>query len=124
MREYRVLKLILQPLVENSIYHGIKEKRQGGEVRVTAEKGQKGRIEVLFLKVWDNGAGISKEHLKRMNENLKNCRRSSKDGYGIYNVNERIMLYYGKEFGLSYESAEGEYTCATLTIPVEYREVE
>ncbi len=124
MGKYRVLKLILQPLVENSIYHGIKEKKQGGEIRVTVEKGQKGQTEVLFLKVWDNGAGISKEHLEYMNENLKNCRHSSKDGYGIYNVNERIMLYYGKEFGLSYESTEGQYTCATLTIPVEYREVE
>lgn len=124
MGEYRVLKLILQPLVENSIYHGIKEKKQGGEILVTAEKGQKGQVEALVLKVWDNGAGIPKEQLEYMNENLKNCRRSHGDGYGIYNVNERIMLCYGKEFGLSYESVEGLYTCAALTIPMEYREVE
>lgn len=124
MGRYKVIKLILQPLVENSIYHGIKEKRQGGEIRITAEKGQKGQREALALKVWDNGAGISKEHLEYINDSLKNCRRSRGDGYGIYNVNERIMLCYGKEFGLSYESVEGKYTCATLTIPVEYGEVE
>lgn len=124
MGEYRVLKLILQPLVENSIYHGIKEKKQGGEIHITAQKGHEGQNEVLFLKVWDDGAGISEERLEHMNESLKNCRRSSKDGYGIYNVNERIMLCYGKEFGLSYESTEGQYTCATLTIPIKHREEE
>jgi len=124
MNEYRVLKLILQPLVENSIYHGIKEKRQSGEIRVTAERAEKGQTAVLLLKVWDNGAGISEEQLESMNENLRNGRHKSGDGYGIYNVNERIMLNYGKEFGLSYESREGEYTCATLTIPIDCREEE
>jgi len=124
MDEYRVLKLILQPLVENSIYHGIKEKRQVGEIRVTAEKVQNGQAAVLLLKVWDNGVGIPEEQLKSMNENLKNGRRSSGGGYGIYNVNERIMLNYGKEFGLFYESGEGEYTCAMLTIPIDCREEE
>lgn len=118
MREYRVIKLILQPLVENSIYHGIKEKRQGGEIRVTAERGKKGQASILILKVWDDGVGIPADRLKYINEGLRNCRRSSGDGYGIYNVNERIMLYYGKEFGLFYESEEGVYTCAILMLPV------
>lgn len=124
MKEYRVLKLILQPLVENSIYHGIKEKRQGGEICVTAQRIRRETGKVLLLKVWDNGVGISPKVLTQMNDNLRNGRHSSSDGYGIYNVNERIMLYYGKEFGLSYESKEGEYTCAILAIPIDCREVE
>lgn len=123
MKEYRVLKLILQPLVENSIYHGIKEKRQGGEIRVTAERLQRKEGGELLLKVWDNGAGISKDMLAQMNDNLRKGRHSSSDGYGIYNVNERIMLYYGKNFGLFYDSEEGEYTCATLRIPLDCREI-
>ena len=124
MKEYRVLKLILQPLVENSIYHGIKEKRQVGEICVTAERIQRETDGELLLKVWDNGVGIPQEMLAQMNENLRKGRHSSSDGYGIYNVNERIMLYYGKEFGLSYESKEGEYTCAALRIPLDCREAE
>ena len=113
----------MQPLVENSIYHGIKEKRQGGEIRVTAERLQRKEGGELLLKVWDNGAGISKDMLAQMNDNLRKGRHSSSDGYGIYNVNERIMLYYGKNFGLFYDSEEGEYTCATLRIPLDCREI-
>lgn len=120
----RVLKLILQPLVENAIYHGIKEKEGGGEILISVSSGIKEEIPVLFLSVYDNGAGITEEQLSMMNDNLKQGFRSTQDGYGIYNVNERISLCYGPSFGLFYESREGQYTKATLTIPMDHREEE
>ena len=115
----RVLKLILQPLVENSIYHGIKEKKGGGTIRILAKRAFRGEEIVMQLEVWDDGVGIEAESLLRMNEDLRAGGRSQKEGYGIYNVNERLMLYYGEMYGLSYESVWGEYTKACLTLPME-----
>lgn len=117
-----VLKLILQPLVENAIYHGIKEQEGVGEIVITASSGVKDGREVLVLSVRDNGVGISPQQLSQMNERLRKGIRNTQDGYGIYNVNERIGLYYGPSYGLSYESREGAYTKAILTIPMEEQE--
>ena len=118
----RVLKLILQPLVENAIYHGIKEKEGIGEIVITAFSEIQNGEAALILSVYDNGVGIAEEQLVDMNEQLKHGIRSTQDGYGIYNVNERIGLYYGSSFGLHYESCQGEYTKAILTIPMNGQE--
>lgn len=120
----RVLKLILQPLVENAIYHGIKEKEGVGEIVITAFAGIQDEHEVLFLCVYDNGVGIPKEQLDLMNEKLRQGIRNTQDGYGIYNVNERIGLYYGASYGLSYESQAGACTKAIITIPMKEQEEE
>ena len=120
----QVLKLILQPLVENSIYHGIKLKKGSGLVRITAWEETVGSEQLLRLVVWDNGAGIPQQKLLLMNQGLKQGVNSTGEGYGIYNVNERIRLFYGEEFGLQYESREGSFTRAILTIPVWHQEVE
>lgn len=120
----RVLKLILQPLAENSIYHGIKEKKGNGMIRITAEESVSRQSAVIRLIVWDNGIGIPKEKLAMINQSLKNGVNSTGEGYGIYNVNERIRLYYGSEYGLSYESEAGSFTKAVLTIPAQHQEVE
>lgn len=118
----RVLKLILQPLVENAIYHGIKEKRGGGLIRVEASRREIGGRAILELSVWDDGAGIPAEKMERMNRELESGEGKSGDGYGIYNVNERVMIYFGTSFGLRYESEEGQYTRAVLTLPVTFTE--
>ncbi len=120
----QVPKLILQPLVENAIYHGIKEKKGGGKICITAWEDCCGGVPSICLGVWDDGAGIPAEQLEVMNESLRGGVRTAGGGYGVYNVNERLRLYYGSEFGISYESAEGEYTRAILEIPVSYQEVE
>ena len=117
-----VLKLILQPLVENAIYHGIKEKEGVGEIVITAFSGSQGENKVLFLCVYDNGVGISEEKLLLINSGLRMGIKNTQGGYGIYNVNERIGLYYGAMFGLSYESQAGIYTKAIITIPMEMQE--
>lgn len=111
-----VIKLILQPLVENAIYHGIKEKRGPGKIKVTgcAEEG------MIHFMVIDNGIGMKPETLNQINSLLKEnylTNASEKIGYGIFNVNERIKMNYGDEYGLSYTSVYGEGTQANIWIP-------
>jgi two-component system, sensor histidine kinase YesM len=111
-----VLKLILQPLVENALYHGIKNKRGGGIIIVRAR--QKNENQIL-LEVEDNGIGFTPEKLKLLQAELSDDSGEINldSGFGIGNVNKRIRLYYGKEYGLSVQSEYNIGTCATLVIP-------
>lgn len=115
----RVLKLILQPLAENSIYHGIKEKSGAGLIRISVRRIDAEAGSVLELSVWDDGAGIPAKKLAAINDTLFRGEIRHSEGYGIYNVNERIRLYFGENCGLSYESEEGLWTRAVLTLPAE-----
>lgn len=121
--QYTILKLVLQPLVENAIYHGIKEKETMSEISILAQKmdDTEGNEWAQFV-VEDNGMGIPPEKLDAINEGLEEGTTDNRDGYGIFNVNERIKLYYGEEYGLYYESREGEWTRAVLTIPIRQQE--
>jgi len=111
-----ILKLILQPLVENALYHGIKNKRQGGTIAVRAK--QKNEDEVL-LEVEDNGIGFTPEKLAQLQAELDDDSGDIRleSGFGIGNVNKRIRLYYGKQYGLSIKSEYYTGTCVTLIIP-------
>jgi len=112
---YKLIKLILQPLVENAIYHGIKEKRGNGKISI------KGKIEgdLLCFTVIDNGKGIEEELLNKINKMLINTsEKGTEVGYGIFNVNERIRLTYGEEYGLTYKSVYGEGTTVELRHPI------
>ncbi len=111
-----VLKLILQPLVENALYHGIKNKRQGGQITVRAR--QKDANEIL-LEVEDNGIGFTPEKLTAVRTKLadESDEIRLESGYGIYNANKRIKLYYGRQYGLSIQSEYGQGTKITLVIP-------
>jgi len=122
--DIRMIKLILQPLAENSIYHGIKEKQGAGRIKIYGKRQSSFEEEVLELSVWDDGAGIPPEKLELMNETLERGETDSKAGYGIYNVNERIRLFYGEGYGLRYESSHGRWTRAILRIPTKTGEVE
>ena len=111
-----ILKLILQPLVENALYHGIKNKRQGGTIYVRAT--MKNENEVL-LEVEDNGIGFTGEKLAQLQAELADDSGDIRmeSGFGIGNVNKRIRLYYGKQYGLSVKSEYNTGTCVTLVIP-------
>ena len=116
--ENTILKLILQPLVENALYHGIKNKRQGGTIIIRAKR--KGEDEVL-LEVEDNGIGFTPEKLTQLRAELEDDSGDIKleSGFGIGNVNKRIRLYYGKQYGLSVQSEYITGTCVTLVIPAQ-----
>jgi two-component system sensor histidine kinase YesM len=111
-----ILKLILQPLVENALYHGIKNKRQGGTINVRAK--MKNPNEVL-LEVEDDGIGFTAEKLALLKDELADDSGDIRmeSGFGIGNVNKRIKLYYGKQYGLSVRSEYNTGTCVTLVIP-------
>lgn len=114
--ENTILKLMLQPLVENALYHGIKNKRQGGTITIRIRR--KGVDEVL-IEVEDDGIGFTPEKLVQLRAELEDDAGDMKleSGFGIGNVNKRIRLYYGKPYGLSVQSEYSTGTLVTLVIP-------
>jgi two-component system sensor histidine kinase YesM len=114
--ENTILKLILQPLVENALYHGIKNKRQGGTITIRARRQDE---EEIRIEVEDDGIGFPPEKLSRLQAELEDDTGDIKleSGFGIGNVNKRIRLYYGKPYGLSVQSEYASGTCVTLVIP-------
>lgn len=110
----KILKLSLQPLVENSIIHGIQPKEGAHDILISIHRGSSSEHDLLIF-VKDNGIGISPNKLQLMNSNLSSA-NIPEDGYGIYNVNKRIKMYFGEGSGLSYESVEREWTTAYLRI--------
>ena len=111
-----VLKLVLQPLVENALYHGVKNKRQGGTITVRAKPLKEDQI---LLQVEDNGIGFTPEKLAQLQAELADDSGEIKleSGFGIGNVNQRIRLYYGREYGVSIKSEYSAGTCVTIVIP-------
>ncbi len=109
------LKIILQPLVENSIYHGTKEIEH--TIHIEIEGKQRGNI-VVFT-ITDNGRGIEPEELQLLNssETPEKIQKLKYHGVGIKNVNERIKLYFGEEYGLTFKSKPGEGAIVTIKIP-------
>lgn len=109
---YYILKLTLQPLVENALYHGIKKKRGKGKIVVRGYE----RDEEIYLEVRDNGIGMDAQELERLHRKLQG-ETSHERGFGLGNVNERIRLNYGPQYGLSFVSKKGEGTVVTVRIP-------
>ena len=110
--EYTILKLTLQPLVENALYHGIKNKRGKGKITVRGYE----KEDHIYLEVADNGIGMDEEELEQLQKKLKG-ETPHERGFGLGNVNERIRLNYGPEYGITFRSCKGEGTTATVCIP-------
>ena len=108
-----VIKLILQPLVENAIYHGIKQKRGTGHIWVEARR----QGDALRFTVKDDGAGMSQEACDRLNRELSDENALPESGYGIFNVNNRIRLSYGNSYGLHYAINELGGITVTMLCP-------
>lgn len=106
-------KISLQPLVENALYHGIKNKRGGGTITVTGEL----YADSAVLTVRDDGIGMTAERLEQLQSKLS-CRNAAEsEMFGAYNVHERIRLKFGEEYGLTYTSTVGEGTTVTVRLP-------
>ncbi|UUZ84621.1 sensor histidine kinase [Paenibacillus sp. P26] len=119
---YHVLKLILQPVVENAVTHGIEAKGENGKVKVTVK-----RIgESIHMEVWDNGKGMSDEKLdllkQSMDANEKESPPAADDNHnhmGLKNIQQRIKMIYGQEYGLKVDSVYGEWMKVTIHVPAE-----
>ncbi|WP_158602362.1 cache domain-containing sensor histidine kinase [Cohnella endophytica] len=127
---YTVVKLILQPIVENSITHGLEAKEEGGRVRIS------GRLEngYLQLEVYDNGIGMTTEDTERLMTSIRVSDSESsrpaqgKSGgsghsVGLKNINQRIRMIYGPEYGLVIDSKKDEWTRVMIRIPAKESEV-
>jgi two-component system sensor histidine kinase YesM len=110
---YQTIKLILQPLVENAIYHGIKNKEGKGLIRILGNEVE-GKI---LLQVIDNGVGMDSEQMKKIYSD-ENCKISKGNGVGVKNVHERLQIYYGQDFGVSFESEVDRGTTVSIWLPV------
>lgn len=114
--QYRILKFTLQPLIENSFFHGIEPKGTYGTVTLSGSKNDT----CLFLHIRDDGVGIAPEKLDALlNTPQKNPNKGSLNSIGVYNVNQRLKLVYGTQYGLSYESELGKYTNVLIKLPLE-----
>ena len=109
----RTIKLILQPIVENCIYHGIKKKRGTGKITIRAYR----REQNLIIEISYDGCGMPEEICRKILSDEIESENISGSGIGVKNVNERIQLRFGKKYGLSYSSEEGVGTTVTYVLP-------
>ena len=112
---YKILKMTLQPLVENSLYHGIKYKRAKGKITVTGEL----KNDKIYIYVRDNGVGMEPEELEKLRREIQRPCKETEKGFGLANVNERIRMNFSKEYGMQIDSVKGEGTLVTVVIPAE-----
>lgn len=121
LMDVKMIKLVLQPLIENAIYHGIKNKRGRGKLKVSAHFTNDSRTFVCFT-VEDNGAGFTEERLGQVRNELRTGAQDSEklsSVYGLYNVNKKLKLYYGENTEwLLIESEAGKGSKISFTIPV------
>ena len=109
----KMIKLLIQPMVENSIYHGIKKKRGLGNITVRAfQKDAK-----LHLQIMDNGIGMTGEQVEELLHGTGKL-ENKKSGIGVKNVNRRIQMICGREYGIRCESQEGVGTTITIVLPI------
>lgn len=112
---YRIIKLTLQPLVENAIFHGIEPTGENGTITVTGrEEGGD-----LVLCVTDDGAGIPPDVLPTLLSEERPRSHASLNGIGVCNVHKRLQMLYGDAYGLTIESEPGGGTCVTVRVPKE-----
>lgn len=108
-----IIKLVLQPLVENAIYHGIKYKETKGNLKIYARP-VRSKVEIV---VEDDGIGMDEDVMEHIfDEHRKEQKRN---GVGVPNVQKRLKLQYGPEYGIRYESVKGAGTKAVITIPID-----
>lgn len=111
---FRVLKMILQPIVENSIFHGYSGGRRTGGIRIDAFKSD----DDVFVDIIDSGYGIPEEKLDALLQPYSNrVHPKSRKRIGLYNIHQRIRLYYGQEYGVAVTSRVGEGTRVRLSFP-------
>lgn len=111
--QLKVMKMLLQPIVENSIFHGLEPKSRKGSLYIGARK----EGELLVITVKDDGVGIEKEGLEEIQKELSEENADTSKHVGTLNTNARIRLFYGKEYGVSIESCVEDGTTVTLRLP-------
>jgi two-component system sensor histidine kinase YesM len=115
LEEYQILPLLLQPIVENAILHGLENTEANGVILIDVTTRED---EFLIITISDNGQGMSDEELKEIKDNLELPKKSSHSSIGLHNINQRIKLFYGNAYGMEIKSKSNEGTTVTLTLPL------
>ncbi len=110
-----ILPLILQPIVENAILHGLEEREIGGMVIIGIRRCASG----ISISVSDNGCGMEPETLERLRRDIERRNPQKKEGIGLYNINQRVKLCYGDDYGLTITSEPDGGTTVSLILPEE-----
>ena len=113
LNDYKIPKITLQPLVENALYHGIKNKRGGGKITLRGHEDK----ESFYIEVLDDGIGMSEERLRTVQRGLAEKAPQESELYGLYNVNERIRLNFGDEYGIKITSEYEKGTAVEVRLP-------
>ena len=112
--DYSIPKITIQPLVENALYHGIKNRRGGGRIIITGVENKND----IVIQIRDNGIGMDAERLNEVRQALSDNSSPVKSVvYGLYNVNERIRLNFGDDYGVKITSEFGEGTTVLVRLP-------
>jgi two-component system sensor histidine kinase YesM len=122
LTEQRTLKMILQPLVENAVYHGLERRNGPGSLVISVSEAAEERI---LIQVRDDGKGMDAEELERLRNALDGRTGGGylpapegKRSVGLFNINNRIKLIFGDRFGLSIESRENAGTTVSILLPI------
>ena len=110
LQEERIIKLTLQPLIENAIQHGLAGKRSGGNIWLKGEK--KGKDNYIY--VVDNGTGVTEEMLEKLREQLKDSAITGSRHIGMRNVDQRLKLVFGEGYGLTVGASKEGGMCVTV----------
>ena len=114
-----ILPLILQPIVENAILHGLEEKEENGKIVISIYRRKQDTGELLCIDVSDNGYGMTEEMLENLRQSIEQHDLERSKSIGLYNINQRIKLSYGMEYGMMITSVPGEGTTVSLCFPLE-----
>lgn len=119
LSKYNILPLLLQPMVENAIIHGMEEVEEGGKIVLSIYTRQTGERKLLMIDVDDNGCGMDEVTLGRLRKDIEVRDMSRSKSIGLYNINQRMKLHYGDGYRIHIYSEPGQGTRIRLIIPTE-----
>ena len=116
---YYILSLLIQPIVENSIIHGLEEVEAGGMIHIDVSTDQAN--DTVIIAVTDNGIGLTKEELDKLITSIHSRGKRSNSSIGLFNICQRIQLCYGVDYGLNITSTPDEGTTVSIILPLHYK---
>jgi two-component system sensor histidine kinase YesM len=116
--ELDVLPLLIQPIIENAIAHGLEEVEENGLIKIMVYTTNMEGVEVLHIDISDNGSGMDAATLYRLRRKLNTPHLNPNKNIGLYNINQRIKLFYGTQYGIQVESELEKGTKVLMLLPV------
>ncbi|WMJ87342.1 sensor histidine kinase [Anaerocolumna sp. MB42-C2] len=115
LEEYQILPLLLQPIVENAILHGLEDTEYNGQICIDVKTKDD---DLLLINIFDNGLGMTEDKLNSLNDSIQIPKKTAASSIGLYNINQRIKLFYGETYGMEIKSNRKEGTLVSLTLPL------